>query len=89
MIPISENRVKIYTKLNCSYCVDAKIYLNAHNVKYEEILISKEDMKDFRTVCPTAKTVPQIIFDGKLIGGYDDLKKSTLVHDYHCSKLTE
>ena len=25
---------------------------------------------------PTARTVPQIIIDGKLIGGWDDLRKS-------------
>jgi glutaredoxin len=88
-VPITKHRVVVYSKVDCPWCVKAKDYLNQHNVKYEEIIISKNDLKDFKVKCPDKKTVPQILFEDKMIGGYTDLIQSNLVHDYHSSKLTE
>ena len=49
--------------------------LKSKNIEFEERLIGKEwTMEQFLEAVPGAKTVPQIILDGKLIGTYEDLK---------------
>ena len=68
----------IYTKNNCPYCDMAKKLLGEKGVSYEEININHVDdpkkiLADIATLT-TAKTFPQIVLDGKLIGGYTDLR---------------
>lgn len=68
--------VKIYSKVTCPYCVRAKNWFKQKNVEFEEILLdaATPDIKQaFFKDCPGAKTVPQIIVDDNLIGGYDNL----------------
>ena len=49
--------------------------LKSKNIEFEERMIGKEwTMEQFLEAVPGAKTVPQIILDGKLIGTYEDLK---------------
>jgi glutaredoxin 3 len=55
----------------------AKNLLRSNGVEYEERNISegpwtKEQLLE---AVPHARTLPQIILDGNLIGGYDQLKK--------------
>ena len=66
--------VKIYSTEWCSPCKYAKKLLNERNVLYEEIDIeknamSREDLYDLTG----GRTVPQIIIEGRSIGGYDQL----------------
>lgn len=66
----------IWTKENCTYCIQAKTLLNQKNIPYEENKIgSNYTVQDLLDVVPTAKTVPQVFLDGNLIGGFDQLKK--------------
>lgn len=65
--------VIIYSKIDCPWCVKAKKLLTDNGYEYNEIIISKTDRKDFDSVCNGARTVPQILIDGVLIGGHDDL----------------
>lgn len=75
----------IYSKPSCTYCDQAKALLNSLNLSYEERIIdigqTKIDGKIYVTVqqlkelIPTAATVPQILKDGVLIGGFAQLKK--------------
>lgn len=64
----------IYTKPNCSYCLLAKDLMNERNIFYNEIKIGENISRDeIISLFPTMKTVPIILFDNKLIGGYTDL----------------
>lgn len=67
--------VEIYSKKTCMFCDKAKAWFKEHNIPYEEHDVSA--MKDFEAMqerVPGATTVPQILIDGHLIGGYDVLK---------------
>ena len=67
-------RIEIYGKKWCSYCYKAKQLCKRENLDF----LYKELNKDFTREelleqFPGAKTFPQIIMDGKKIGGYTEL----------------
>jgi glutaredoxin 3 len=66
----------VWSKYHCPYCDQAKALLNQRAIPFEERKIgdgwSKEELLE---EIPTARTVPQIIIDDKLIGGFTELKK--------------
>ena len=67
-------KIVIYTKPSCSYCVAAKKLLQFQNIPYHEIVIGEDiTREEFLDIIPSAKTVPQIIIDNELIGGYNQL----------------
>jgi glutaredoxin len=67
-------KVVIYTKPDCSYCGRAKKLLAIQGISYQEIVIGTDvTREEFLELIPTAKTVPQIIIDNELIGGYNQL----------------
>lgn len=66
--------VEIYTKDSCMFCQKAKALFQEHNVSYEEHDVSTvAKFKEMQERIAGAKTVPQIIIDGHLIGGFDVL----------------
>ena len=66
--------IKMYTITICPYCAAAKRLLKARSFEYEEINIEHEGISRDKLVELTGgRTVPQIIIDGKPIGGYDNL----------------
>jgi len=66
--------INIYTITVCPYCSAAKRLLTARGFEYEEINIEHEGMSREELVELTGgRTVPQIIIEGKSIGGYDNL----------------
>ncbi len=70
-------KATVWSKNQCPYCVMAKNLLRSNGVEYEERNISegpwtKEQLLE---AVPHARTLPQIILDGNLIGGYEQLKK--------------
>jgi len=69
-------RAIVWSKYNCPYCDQAKALLKSKNIAFEERKIgdgyTKEDLLES---VPTAKSVPQIFLDGKLIGGFTELKR--------------
>ncbi|GAA0592385.1 glutaredoxin domain-containing protein [Caenispirillum bisanense] len=66
--------IEIYTKQTCMYCQKAKAWFKEHNIPYEEIDVSAAaDFTRMKDRLPDARTVPQILIDGHLIGGYDNL----------------
>lgn len=68
--------ILVYTKDNCPYCVKAKALLKTQNMEYTEVRIGSDITRDeFLETFPNARTVPQIVFNGELVGGYDDLVK--------------
>ena len=66
----------IWSKTNCPYCDQAKALLKMKGIEYEERLIGvKWTVEDLLKEVPNAKTVPQIFLEGKLVGGFTELKK--------------
>jgi glutaredoxin 3 len=60
----------IYTKENCPYCIKAKELVP----DYTEIVVGQDiTREEFLSIFPETKTVPQIIIEGKHVGGYTDL----------------
>jgi glutaredoxin 3 len=67
-------RVQVYTTRWCGYCVRAKALLDGRGIPYEEI--SLDDDPAFRKHIfdlTGGWTVPQILIDGRPIGGYTEL----------------
>ena len=64
----------MYTTRWCGYCVRAKTLLDSRGIPYEEISLD-EDTAFRQTVHDLTGnwTVPQILIDGKPIGGYTEL----------------
>ena len=66
--------VIVYTRDLCGYCDAAKNLLRTMNVRFDEAKIGTDvTREELLEVAPKAKTVPQIVINQKLIGGYDDL----------------
>ena len=62
----------VYSRDNCIYCDKAKELLTSQGFKFEEKNVY-EHKEEFKSLFPDAKTVPQIIFNGKHVGGYNEL----------------
>lgn len=68
-------KVTIYTKDPCPYCVRAINFLNGKGVPFEEVDLTGQDDEIARIKRETGwATVPIILIDGKLVGGYTDIK---------------
>lgn len=66
----------LWSKYHCPYCDQAKELLNQRGIEFEERKIGDGWVKeDLLEAIPTARTVPQIVIDDKVIGGFSDLKK--------------
>jgi glutaredoxin 3 len=69
-------KVEVYTTSYCPFCDRAKALLRRKGVKFQEIDVTDEP--ELREVMTTRaggrRTVPQIFIDGKIIGGYEELK---------------
>lgn len=67
-------QIKMYTKGYCSFCFAAKNLLAKRGLEYEEISLSNNAAAEREMHELTGGyTVPQILIDGKAIGGYTDL----------------
>ncbi|ORX75555.1 putative peroxiredoxin/glutaredoxin family protein [Anaeromyces robustus] len=66
----------IITRVGCPYCEKAKELLQSKGIYYEELSIPNLVLTS-RTLRAIngATSAPQVFIDGKLIGGYEDLKK--------------
>ena len=67
-------QITMYTTNWCGYCVRAKALLDAKGLAYEEINLD-EDPHFRQTLLDLTGgwTVPQILIDGRPIGGYTEL----------------
>ena len=65
----------VWSKTHCPYCDQAKALLTSKGIEFEEKKIgvgyTREELLE---AVPTARTVPQIFLDDKLIGGFTELK---------------
>ena len=66
--------ITIYSKPNCVFCDKAKAMVKNLNLDYEEKMFGKDfnSVEElYEAVGKQVRTMPQILIDGKLIGGYN------------------
>ena len=72
----------IWSKYNCNYCDQAKALLEQQGIEFEERKIgdgwTKEELLES---VPNARSVPQILIDNQLIGGFTDLQRYLKEHN--------
>ena len=68
-------RVTVYSTANCAFCSKAKSMLSKWDIDYSEVRIDTDEsaLASFREATLGAQSVPQILIDGKLIGGFSEL----------------
>ena len=68
--------VTIYTKDLCGYCDMAKAKFDQLGLKYETKNLGTDiTREELLEILPNARTMPQIVINNKVIGGYDQLIK--------------
>jgi glutaredoxin 3 len=69
------NKVKVYSTGTCPVCVKAKAFLDKRGIAYDEVRVDldRAALKEFSVVTNGARTVPQIVVDGKCVGGFTEL----------------
>jgi glutaredoxin len=77
-------KVVIYSKNKCPYCTyaeDACKQLCKLDTEFNHVVLKLDEdytKLEFKTIFPSATTVPQIIVDGMQIGGWDEFKPRVL-----------
>jgi glutaredoxin 3 len=68
--------IEIYSKDNCSFCVQAKQLLRIHNKDFIEYKLDEDFTREILlSKFPEAKTYPVVVVDGFHIGGFDQLQR--------------
>jgi glutaredoxin 3 len=69
-------KVELYSTTYCPFCTRAKSLLNRKGVAFDEIDVTDDDALRARMVEMSGgrRSVPEIFINGKIIGGYDELK---------------
>ena len=72
-----DTRIVMYSTEPCGFCRTAKTLLNARKIPYTEINLAKDPVGRQELVELTGRmTFPQIVIDGKPIGGFQELMKA-------------
>lgn len=72
-------KVVIYTKDYCAFCNRAKALLRSKRVDFKEIDVTHDQrLQEEVQRLSDRRTVPQILIDGKCVGGFDDLRQLDL-----------
>lgn len=69
--------IRLFSKPNCSFCEQAKHYLNNLKIEFDVVDITKDPMAHSFLVKEGHKTVPQFYHNNDLLfeGGYTELVK--------------
>jgi len=69
-------KVEVYTTSYCPYCIRAKSLLKRKGVAFEEIDVSGDPALREKMIELSGgrRTVPEIFINGRIIGGYDELR---------------
>ena len=69
-------KATVYTGLACSWCDRVKALLKDNDYEIEEIMVNKTILEELQTKYDKAiRTVPQVIIDDILIGGYHEVEE--------------
>jgi len=68
-------RVKIFSTARCPVCEKTKLLLNKWKIPYVEAKVDTDHgaLKEMSEITRGARTVPQIIIDGKWVGSFSEL----------------
>ena len=73
--------VKIYSTPSCAYCFTLKEFLKEHDIKFEDIDVSKDKIAMEEMIEKSGKLeVPVIDIDGQIVPGFDKEKIVTLLN---------
>ena len=69
-------KVELYTTTFCPFCVRAKSLLKSKGIPFVEIDVTEDAELRQKMVEMSGgrRTVPEIFINGKIVGGYDELK---------------
>jgi len=69
-------KVELYTTSSCPFCVRAKSLLKSKGIPFVEIDVTDdaELRQKMVELSGGRRTVPEIFINGKIVGGYDELK---------------
>jgi glutaredoxin 3 len=73
-------KATIYTKDNCTFCVQAKTLMKIRGIDYEELnmqtqpTMRSELMEKCEKINVVPRTVPQIWIDDSYVGAFQELK---------------
>ena len=69
-------KIEIYTKNNCSFCDNAKIFFKSKNLSFIEYNIEENYnyLEEMLQRSKGKKLMPQIFINNYHIGGYDNLR---------------
>lgn len=72
--------VTVFGRKGCSYCDKAVAYLDRLNIEHTYIDVNEdfEAALDLAKTFGQYKTVPQIVIDNELIGGYTELTEKVM-----------
>ena len=72
---MSGDRVVVYTTDFCGWCDRAKSLLAARGVRFHEVWLPRtpEGRERLAEAAPLARSFPQILIDGEVVGGYREL----------------
>lgn len=72
---MASQKIDIYTKFGCPYCVRALRLLDQKGAEYREhdITMGGPKREEMLARAPAARTVPQIFIGNTHVGGSDDL----------------
>jgi len=69
--------ITLYTKNNCKWCRRAKKWFKIRNIEYDEIALEDNKLEQFKTE-HAVDTVPLIYVNEQKLGGFKDLKNSSV-----------
>jgi glutaredoxin 3 len=69
-------KVEVYTTSYCPYCIRAKSLLKSKGVAFEEIDVTEDSALREKMIELSGgrRSVPEIFINGKIVGGYDELR---------------
>jgi glutaredoxin 3 len=72
---LTRERVVVYTTDFCGWCERAKSLLAARGVPFREVWLPRtpEGRDRLAEAAPLARSFPQIVIDGEVVGGYREL----------------
>ena len=71
---MASQKVTLYTKENCPFCVRAKALLVRKGVSFEEIPVEgRDDLRDWLVETTGQRTVPQVFVGERPLGGFTDV----------------
>lgn len=73
-------QIKIYSTLNCPYCVMAKDFFKSKGLEYQDINVAEDQVAFQEMVKKSGQMgVPVIDIDGNIVKGFDRLEIEKLI----------